>query len=108
MANDFPQVVGFVAIAYPFSVLWALTLFNSESFLSKAKISKPKLFIVGTRDNFTALDKFKKYVDDFPDPKKLEVIRDADHFFYSIEDDVARKVEAWVSDVVMLDKFTSK
>jgi alpha/beta superfamily hydrolase len=85
-----------VSIGYPFSYLWALTFFNSTLFLTKAKSLKPKLFVVGTKDNFTSLESFRKSVEDFPEPKELQVVRGADHFFFGIEDDVAKLVDKWI------------
>lgn len=108
VVDDFPEILGFAAVAYPFSYLWALTFFNSTAFLTKSKSRKPKLFVVGTRDNFTGLAAFQRQVADFPDPKRLEVIRGADHFFYGIEGDVARKVDSWISEVVLQPETSTK
>lgn len=94
--DDFPEVLGYVSIAYPFTYLWALTFFNGSSYLAKAKSTKPKLFLVGTKDNFTSLRNFERYVEDFPEPRQLEIVEGADHFFFNREMDLASAVEKWL------------
>jgi alpha/beta superfamily hydrolase len=47
VAGEMPEVMAYAAIAYPFSVAWALTLFHQGSFLAAASQgSKPKLFVM--------------------------------------------------------------
>ena len=93
------KIQGYVSIGYPFAYLWALTFFNSATFLKKAKSTKPKLFIIGTRDNFTGLETFQRTYADFPEPKDLQVVRGADHFFFGIEDDLCVLVKRWLAMV---------
>jgi len=41
-------------VCRPFSVFWALSLFNGHKLLKKSHSSKPKLLLTGSEDNFTS------------------------------------------------------
>ena len=90
------EVVGFIGIACPFSVCWALTLFNTSYYLQNMESNKPKLFIIGTHDNFTSIGNFNRYVSGFKDPKDVEIIEGIDHFFYKQELKLFQLVESWL------------
>ena len=64
--------MAYAAISYPFSVSWALTLFNGGKYLSQAASTKPKLFIMGDKDNFTSIAAFRNRIKALPSP--LEVV----------------------------------
>ena len=53
-ADELDSIKGFVGISTPFSVFWALSLFNGGTLLKKSHSDKPKLLITGTQDNFTS------------------------------------------------------
>ncbi|KXS20856.1 hypothetical protein M427DRAFT_94201, partial [Gonapodya prolifera JEL478] len=92
---------GIVAVAYPYGVLWALTLFDGSSYSSACAegcADVPKLFVMGDADNFTSADALREFVEDEVDGRKMCVIlAGKDHFFGGEEDDVCDIVEEWVT-----------
>jgi alpha/beta superfamily hydrolase len=69
------QVMGYAALSYPFSVSWALTLFQASRYLDTARVDKPKLLLMGDSDNFTSLASFEASVRNFPSPKEVVVVK---------------------------------
>jgi alpha/beta superfamily hydrolase len=93
-------VLAYAAIAYPFSVSWALTLFHQGRFLAAAcQGDKPKLFIMGTDDNFTGIGAFRARVKAIPSPLEVVEVKAADHFFFGIEHKVCEAVHGWLQRV---------
>ena len=75
------RLLGYIAIAYPFSVTWFLSLFNTSAMISGLQESSvPKLFVHGTDDNFTAISKARQQVERIQNGK-LIALEGADHFF---------------------------
>mmetsp|Transcript_8151 Transcript_8151/g.10318 ORF Transcript_8151/g.10318 Transcript_8151/m.10318 type:complete len:233 (+) Transcript_8151:91-789(+) len=87
------MVDAYVLIGYPRG-FWASFMFASHYNL--ANTSKPKYFILGTQDNFTGVDKLRKFVDGLPGPTGLAVVEGADHFFFSREMEVAQLLISWM------------
>ena len=101
VAGEMPEVLAYAAIAYPFSVAWALTLFNHGRFLAAASQgSKPKLFLMGTLDNFTGIETFRARVKALPSPLEVVEVKGADHFFFSIESKISEAVDGWLKRVL--------
>lgn len=70
------DVMAFAAISYPFSVSWALTLFHGGKYLNQAASTlKPKLFIMGDKDNFTSIGAFKSKMKALPSPLEVVTIK---------------------------------
>ena len=61
---------------------------------------KPKLFISGSRDNFTPADQFLEFCQNLPEPKEYESIEGADHFWWGYESRLAAKVTAFFTKVL--------
>ena len=61
---------------------------------------KPKLFISGSRDNFTPADQFLEFCQNLPEPKEYESIEGADHFWWGYETRLAAKVTAFFTKVL--------
>jgi hypothetical protein len=61
---------------------------------------KPKLFISGSRDNFTPADQFLEFCQNLPAPKEYESIEGADHFWWGYETRLAAKVTAFFTKVL--------
>lgn len=78
------EVTGLVAVAPPLVALESLTALSS--------CNKPKLFIVGDRDQFCHVAKLEQHVTRLPEPKRLQVIAGADHFLVGCEATVATAV----------------
>jgi len=53
---------------------------------------KPKFIIIGENDNMVAPEGVREAVEAMPEPKQLEVIPGADHFWAGFEEEVAEKV----------------
>jgi uncharacterized protein len=65
------------------------------SFLNGCR--KPKLFIVGDRDQFCPRNALERYIERLCEPKDLVCLRGADHFFSGREAEVADAVVAFVT-----------
>jgi uncharacterized protein len=61
---------------------------------------KPKLFISGSRDNFTPIDRFLGFCQNLPEPKECQSIEGADHFWWEYEPLLAAKVTAFFTKVL--------
>lgn len=64
--------------------------------LDKAKTTKPKLFLIGSNDNFTGVSKFNDRIAKFPEPKEVYVFDDIDHFYFGKEIELAQKIDDWI------------
>jgi len=62
---------------------------------------KPKLFISGDHDQFARPDELAKLVDAVPEPKKLVLIRDGDHFFAGHLEEYRQAIEEWVREILV-------
>jgi alpha/beta superfamily hydrolase len=93
VADDIEQVIGYTAISYPFG---PLTIMLLGYLLDKAKTTKPKLFLIGSNDNFTGVSKFNDRIAKFPEPKELYVFDDIDHFYFGKEIELAQKIDDWI------------
>lgn len=56
------------------------------------KYNRPKLFISGTKDNLFLPENVTAWSNEAAEPKQLELIEGADHFWFGREGDVAEKV----------------
>jgi alpha/beta superfamily hydrolase len=61
---------------------------------------KPKLFISGSRDDFTPADQFLEFCQNLPEPKECGSIEGADHFWWGYESRLAAKVTAFFIKVL--------
>ena len=62
---------------------------------------KPKLFVSGARDQFGPRAKLEALVASAPEPKKLEVIDGADHFFVGRLRELREAIETWIRERVI-------
>jgi alpha/beta superfamily hydrolase len=97
IVDKLEEIKGFVAIAYPFSVLWFLTLFNGQILAEAKKSEKPKLFIIGDRDNFTGARSFMRTVEGFAEPKEQLVVKGVDHFWFDKEHMLWDAIQTWAA-----------
>jgi alpha/beta superfamily hydrolase len=58
--------------------------------------SKPKLFVSGTRDQFSPRAKLEELVASTLEPKKLVFIEGADHFFEGRLSELRQTIESWL------------
>ena len=92
------RCVGVVSIAPPFGVQHWLLLFNGDYHLRQAsqRDNLPRLFLLGSKDDFTSESRFKETVEQrFPNDTGA-VLKDADHFFARREKDVMDVIGEWL------------
>ena len=77
------QIKALAAVSPP------LTMFDFD-FLKDCP--KPKLLVLGSRDDFTPADQFFGFCQNLPEPKQCERIEGADHFWQGYEYRLAAKV----------------
>lgn len=84
-----PEVTRLVAVAPPVAAFDSLTaLFSCD---------KPKLFIVGDRDQFCDQATLEQQLSRLPEPKTLGIIAGADHFLFGHEAAVAQVVTRFLN-----------
>ena len=62
-----------------------------------AALRQPRLFVQGSEDEFGPGLAIRKLVAPLPEPKRLEVIEGADHFFTGRLDELQTLIEDWAS-----------
>jgi len=63
--------------------------------------SKPKLFVSGSRDQFGPRSQLEELVNALPEPRKLVIIEDADHFFKGRLREMRETIEAWIKETIL-------
>jgi alpha/beta superfamily hydrolase len=71
---------------------------NDSDFSYLRECTKPKLFVVGTQDQFAARDLVESVVESFPEPKRLVFVEGANHFFTGKLDQLDRALTEWVEE----------
>jgi hypothetical protein len=71
---------------------------NSVSLSYLRDCTKPKLLIQGGNDQFGTLQNVNDLFDALPEPKKLVIVEDADHFFAGKLDQMAAAIGAWLDE----------
>ncbi|EWM29361.1 hypothetical protein Naga_100028g26 [Nannochloropsis gaditana] len=106
LGGEMPEVHAYAAIAYPFSVAFALTLFNHRGFLdSAARGNKHKLFVMGSQDQFTRIGAFARRTRELPPPTEVVTMEGADHFFFGREASLCAIVQTWLEKVFGTDEL---
>ena len=101
VGGEMPEVHAYAAISYPFSVAFALTLFQQARFLtSAAQGNKPKLFVMGTQDQFTGISAFLAKVKRLPSPIEVATLEGLDHFFFGHEAKLCALVQGWLEKIL--------
>jgi alpha/beta superfamily hydrolase len=73
---------------------------NSTDFSFLRQCDKPKLFVHGSNDEFGAIEKVKALIPTLPGNNHLAVVEGVDHFFAGKLDQLARAINAWLTDEV--------
>jgi uncharacterized protein len=71
---------------------------NSVDLSYLRECTKPKLFIQGGSDQFGSREKVEALFDTLPEPKKLVIVENADHFFTGKLDQMTAALGAWVEE----------
>ena len=66
------------------------------SFLKTCK--KPKLIVVGDHDRFAAQEKVEELFAGWPEPKRLVMVKGADHFFAGKLGEVGSAISEWLAE----------
>lgn len=83
------RVKALLAVGFPVDVLSSGKPFERGS--------KPKLFVQGDRDEFGSADSIARFVSGQPEPTRLVVVPDADHFFAGRLDALSDAVSGWLA-----------
>ena len=70
------------------------------------KVTVPKLFISGDRDQFGPRAKLEAFVVTLPEPRQLSLISGADHFFEGRLSEMRKVIEDWVPVNILNQKQT--
>jgi len=71
---------------------------NNLDFSHLRACAKPKLFISGGNDQYGARAKLEALFATLPEPKRLEIVEGADHFFTGKLEQVGAAIDAWLVD----------
>ncbi len=86
-----PRVVALISLGTPVAVEGRVYTYR---FLQDC--AKPKLFISGSMDEFSALENLRQVVDDAAGPKELVLVEGADHFFAGHLTEMQAAIHNWV------------
>lgn len=110
VATSIPECVGYVVIAPPLDN-WAanwIYCFNQRTLRNRATSSafgaRPKLLLIGDRDNFCSMETFSAFADEMPGPKTVRVLPGLDHF--RIYTHVPRHLKEWASEAWGIESLT--
>jgi uncharacterized protein len=73
---------------------------NSADFSFLRQCDKPTLFVHGSNDEYGDIDKVRALVPTFAGNNQLAVVEGVDHFFAGKLDQLARAINAWLTDEV--------
>ena len=93
VAVDAPRVSSLLLLGYP------LARVTSKSYLEgEAGAGISKLFVVGERDQYCPVAEMERWIPRVSEPRRLEIVRDADHFFTGRHDALGDVIEHWLDD----------
>jgi uncharacterized protein len=88
------NVVGLISLGTPVSAEGRV---YSYRFLENCR--KPKLFISGSRDQFSSEQNLRELFAGAAEPKELVLVPEADHFFENHLDEMQAAIQGWVGQV---------
>lgn len=88
-----PRVVGIISLGTPVNVQGRVYTYQ---FLKDC--AKPKLFISGSKDEYSPLAELQAAYSNAAEPKKLAIVEGSGHFFDNGLDQLRSNIEAWVSE----------
>jgi alpha/beta superfamily hydrolase len=72
---------------------------SKYDFTAIARCHKPKLFVQGSLDQFGSIEDLRRFFHALDEPKKLEIIEGADHFFEGHLTELAQAVSDFIATV---------
>ncbi|MFX1347622.1 MAG: alpha/beta hydrolase [Promethearchaeota archaeon] len=91
--NHSDKIIGYIAIAFPFD-------FMGSKYRDLSQSTKPKLFIQGNQDTVAFYERFEENYNFYNDPKRNKIIKGADHFYWSYEEEVANETLRFYNDLI--------
>lgn len=92
-----PRVKAAISLGTPVAPIAAESeIPRAYSFEFLRDCSKPKLFVSGSRDQFSPRAKLEELVASTSEPKKLVLIEGADHFFEGRLSELRHTIESWL------------
>jgi len=95
-AAQTPEIQALVAVAPPLARM-VLDAWR--------EIPRPKLVLVGGRDECCPLDLLEPWFQGLPSPKERAILEGADHFLWGREDEVARRAAAFLAAAFHTEKI---
>lgn len=92
IVDKMSSVMGYCAISYPFTFI--------PEFVKTAHTTKPKLFVMGTKDNFTTVSAFQEAMEQMPEPKETHLLPGIDHFWGGHERQLKEIVLDWLKRTI--------
>ena len=89
VAIDDPRVRACLVLGFPITRLASTT--------DLAQMKQPRLFVQGSEDEFGPGPAIRKLVAGLPEPRRIEVIEGADHFFTGHLEELQTLIEAWAA-----------
>lgn len=83
------QAIAAISPPLSFATLEGLTTFP-----------KPKLIVLGSRDEFITTQDFERFGESITEPKEYEVITGADHFWWGYDDQVGERVASFFASAL--------
>jgi uncharacterized protein len=90
------RVKGVIALGLPVAPVEG----RSYDFACLENCNKPKLFVSGSRDQFGPRAKLQELVASIPEPKQLDFIEGADHFFEGRLRELREIIESWIKQEI--------
>lgn len=85
-----PRVAAVIALGFPVAML------RDTSFLDDCR--KPRLFVQGEHDQFGSGQRMRALVTALPEPRRLVVLPDTDHFFAGQLEPLQEAIAAWAAE----------
>jgi uncharacterized protein len=79
-----------------FALGFPLRMLDEVSFV--AAVSRPRLFVQGERDEFGPAEQITALVEPLPEPRRLVVVPEADHFFGGRLEEMQQAVSGWAAE----------
>ncbi len=79
-----------------FAMGFPLAMMTETSFLRARRV--PRLFVQGEHDSFGSGERLEELVGGVPEPRRLVVVAEADHFFAGKLDELQQAVAAWAGE----------
>ncbi|UYP43882.1 hypothetical protein NEF87_000167 [Candidatus Lokiarchaeum ossiferum] len=91
IVSEFQDIIGYVAISYPFPI--------NPIYIKNASVSRPKLFLWGDADKVISISALESAYADLQEPKEKKVFPGARHSWKTFEENLATFIFSWVKNL---------